>query len=176
MIKFIAAALWICAVTLGAVFYSFQAAGQRGAAEPPKPMLGGLDYVKTDMISVPLLRDGTINGYFLTKLVYTVEPAEIKKLSVPAQALMTDQVYSYLYSNPQIDFTKKESIDLDAFRKSIRDAINTRVGVELVHEVLIDQVNFLSKDDIRDNALRRRKNAGETAAAMTKPFQAAPEH
>ena len=62
MIKFIAAALWICAVTLGAVFYSFQAAGQRGAAEPPKPMLGGLDYVKTDMISVPLLRDGTISS------------------------------------------------------------------------------------------------------------------
>ncbi|MBZ9848711.1 hypothetical protein LB565_12030 [Mesorhizobium sp. CA14] len=176
MIKFIAAALWICAVTLGAVFYSFQAAGQRGAAEPPKPMLGGLDYVKTDMISVPLLRDGTIDGYFLTKLVYTVEPEQIKKLSVPAQALMTDQVYSYLYSNPQIDFTKKESIDLDAFRKSIRDTINARVGVELVHEVLIDQVNFLSKDDIRDNALRRRKNAGDTAAAMTKPFQAAPEH
>ncbi|TPJ81115.1 hypothetical protein [Mesorhizobium sp. B2-6-2] len=176
MIKFIAAALWICAVTLSAVFYSFQAAGQRGAAEPPKPMLGGLDYVKTDMISVPLLRDGTIEGYFLTKLVYTVEPDQIKKLSIPAQALMTDQVYSYLYSNPQIDFTKKESIDLDAFRKSIRDTINTRVGVELVHEVLIDQVNFLSKDDIRDNALRRRKNAGDTAAAMTKPFQAAPEH
>src|SRR5689334_14832650 len=75
VIKFIAAALWICAVTLGAVFYSFQAASQRGEPEPPKPMLGGLDYVKTDMISVPLLRDGTIDGYFLTKLVYTVEPA-----------------------------------------------------------------------------------------------------
>jgi len=180
MIKFIAAALWICAVTLGAVFYSFQAAGERGVGETPKPMLGGLDYVKTDMISVPLLRNGIIDGYFLTKLVYTVEPAEIKKLSIPAQALMTDQVYSYLYANPQIDFTKKESIDLDACRKSIRDTINTRVGVELVHEVLIDQVNFLSKDEIRDNALRRRKNAGDTATAMTKAFEpapaAAPEH
>lgn len=174
MIKFIAAALWICAVTLGAVFYSFQAAGQRGVGEPPKPMLGGLDYVKSDMISVPLLRDGKIDGYFLTKLVYTVEPAEIKKLSIPAQALMTDQVYSYLYTNPQIDFTKKESIDLDAFRNSIRDTINARVGVDLVHDVLVDQVNFLSKDEIRDNALRRRKDSGETAEAMTKPFQSAP--
>ena len=176
MIKFIAAAIWICAATLGAVFYSFQAAGEAGVGETPKPMLGGLDYVKTDIISVPLIRDSQIGGYFLTKLVYTVEPEQIKKLSIPAEALITDQVYSYLYSNPQIDFTKKESIDLDAFRKSIRDTINARVGVELVHDVLIDQVNFLSKDEIRDNALRRRKNAGETAAAMTKPFQAAPEH
>ncbi|MDG4852945.1 MAG: hypothetical protein EOQ64_14285 [Mesorhizobium sp.] len=174
MIKFLAAALWICAVTLGAVFYSFQAAGERGVGEPPKPMLGGLDYVKTDIISVPLIRDAKIDGYFLTKLVYTVEPDQIKKLSIPAPAIITDQVYSYLYSNPQIDFTKKDTIDLDAFRKAIRDTVNARVGVELVHDVLIDQVNFLSKDEIRDNAIRRRKTAGETAQAMTKPFQ--PEH
>lgn len=171
MIKFIAAALWICAATLGAVFYSFQAAGERGVGEPPKPMLGGLDYVKTDIISVPLIRDAKIDGYFLTKLVYTVEPNQIKKLSIPAPALITDQVYSYLYSNPQIDFTKKETIDLDAFRKAIRDTVNARVGVELVHDVLIDQVNFLSKDEIRDNAIRRRKNAGETAQEMTKAFK-----
>ena len=174
MIKFIAAALWICAATLGAVFYSFQAAGERGVGEPPKPMLGGLDYVKTDIISVPLVRDARIDGYFLTKLVYTVEPDQIKKLSIPAQSLITDQVYSYLYSNPQIDFTKKDTIDLEAFRKAIRETINARVGVELVHDVLIDQVNFLSKDEIRDNAIRRRKNAGETAQEMTKAFK--PEH
>ncbi|KUM28859.1 hypothetical protein AU467_00840 [Mesorhizobium loti] len=171
MIKFIAAALWICAATLGAVFYSFQAAGERGVGEPPKPMLGGLDYVKTDIISVPLIRNAKIDGYFLTKLVYTVEPDQIKKLSIPAPALITDQVYSYLYSNPQIDFTKKETIDLDAFRKAIRDTVNARVGVELVHDVLVDQVNFLSKDEIRDNAIRRRKNAGETAQEMTKAFK-----
>jgi hypothetical protein len=163
MIKFIAAAIWICAATLGAVFYSFQAAGEQGVGQTPKPMLGGLDYLKTDVISVPLIHDSKIDGYFLTKLVYTVEPEQIKKLSIPAEALMTDQVYSYLYSNPQIDFTKKETIDLDAFRKAIRDTINTRVGADLVHEVLIDQVNFLSKDEIRDNAIRRRQDARATA-------------
>ncbi|MER9656322.1 hypothetical protein NKJ26_22995 [Mesorhizobium sp. M0152] len=170
MIKVIAIAVWICAATLGAVFYSFQAAGKNGVGETPKPMLGGLDYVKTEVISVPLIRDARIDGYFLTKLVYTVEPEQIKKLSIPAEALITDQVYSYLYSNPQIDFTKKETIDLDAFRAAIRDTVNTRVGATLVHEVLVDQVNFLSKDEIRDNWLRRRKS--DTASEMTKAVKA----
>jgi hypothetical protein len=171
MIKFIAAAIWICIATVGAVFYSFQAAGARGDGDPPKPMLGGLDYVKTEIISVPLLRDSRISGYFLTKLVYTVEPAQLKKLSIPAEALITDQVYSYLYANPQIDFTQEATLDLAAFRKNIRDTINARVGAELVHEVLIDQVDFLSKDEIRDNALRRKSSAGETASEMTKAFK-----
>ena len=169
MIKFIAAAIWICAATLGAVFYSFQVAGTRGVGEAPKPMLGGLDYVKTEVISVPLIHNAKIDGYFLTKLVYTVEPAEIKKLSIPADALITDQVYSYLYSNPQIDFTKKATIDLNAFRAAIRDTVNTRVGANLVHEVLIDQLNYLSKDEIRDNWLRRRQDAAESAPEPVKP-------
>lgn len=172
MIKIIAIAVWVCAATLGAVFYSFQAAGESGVGEKPKPMLGGLDYVKTDVISVPLIRDSKIGGYFLAKLVYTVEPEQIKKLSIPAEALITDQVYSYLYANPQIDFTKKATIDLDAFRAAIRDTVNTRVGANLVHEVLVDQVNFLSKDEIRDNWLRRRQDSDTAAAGTAKPAEA----
>ncbi|TIU46146.1 MAG: hypothetical protein E5W19_27570 [Mesorhizobium sp.] len=172
MIKVIAIAVWICAATLGAVFYSFQATGERGVGEKPKPMLGGLDYVKTDVISVPLIHDSKIDGYFLAKLVYTVEPEQIKKLSIPAEALITDEVYSYLYAHPQIDFTKKATVDLDAFRAAIRDTINTRVGATLVHEVLIDQVNFLSKDEIRDNWLRRRQDASTPATETPKPVSA----
>ncbi len=119
MLKFIAAAIWICVITVSAVFYSFQAAGERGADQPPKPLLGGLDYVKTDIISVPLVRDAAVQGYFLTNLVYTVDPAQVKKLSVPAPALITDQI------------------------------------------------NFLSKDEIRNNTIRRRR--GDTTGSVAKP-------
>lgn len=169
MIKFIAAALWICVATVGAVFYSFQAAGERGVDEPPRPLLGGLDYVKTDIISVPLVRGSVVEGYFLTNLVYTVDPAQIKKLSIPAPALITDEVYSYLYQNPQIDFTTGSALDVDAFRNSIRDTVNARVGEKLIHEVLIDQINFLSKDEIRNNTIRRRRGTGDTTGSVAKP-------
>ena len=173
MIKFVAAALWICAATVGAVLYSYQAAGARGEGEAPKPLLGGLDYVDSDIISVPLIRDSMVKGYFLTKLVYTVDPAEMARLSVPAKALLADEVYSYLYSNPQIDFTRTVTIDLDAFRTSIRDTLNERVGVRIVHDVLVDQINFLSQDEIRDNAIKRREAAATAASKQDEP---APDH
>lgn len=163
MIKFIAAAIWICMATVGAVFYSFQSAGEAGADKPPKPLLGGLDYVNTNVISVPLLRNSAIEGYLLTKLVYTVEPEQLKKLSVPAEALITDQVYSYLYMNPQIDFTNKAEFDINAFKEAIRTSINARVGEKLVHEILVDQIDFLRKDEIRDSSIRRKKGATNTA-------------
>jgi flagellar basal body-associated protein FliL len=175
MIKFIAAAIWICVATVGAVFYSFQSASTQTEAEAKKPMFGGLDYVRSDVISVPLIHDATVDGYFLTRLVYTIESAQLAKMSVPAAALISDQVYSYLYTNPQIDFTKGKSIDVDAFRANIRDTVNKRVGSDLVKDVLIEQVDYLSKTEIRDNAMRR--NGVETDAAPPKEAtEAAPAH
>ena len=135
------------------------------------PLLGGLDYIKTEIVSVPVLKDARIDGYFLTRLVYTVEPEKIARLSVPAEALIVDQVYSYIFGNPQLDFVNHETLDLDAFRAGIRDSINKRVGDDLVHEVLIEQVDFLSKDEIRDNTIRRKLQAGATAREMSKSFK-----
>ena len=156
MIRFVIAAVWICGVTVGSIFFAFQAAGSKPGAEGAAPFFGGLDYISTGVISVPLIKEGSVQGYFLSRLVYTVEPEVMARLSVPAETLLIDQVYTHLYANPDIDFTQKESMDLDRFRNTIRDSINARIGEKLVHEILIEQIDYLSKGEIRDNTLRRR--------------------
>src|SRR5690606_37227083 len=93
---------------------------------------------------------------FLTRLVYTAEPVRLKALSVPADILLLDDLHAYLYGNPQIDFSNRERIDIDALRNGIRDSMNARLGETLIHEVLVEQIDYLSKADIRDNAIRRR--------------------
>ncbi|MGN6469251.1 MAG: hypothetical protein ACTHLC_06680, partial [Rhizobiaceae bacterium] len=75
MIKFVIAALWLVIVTLGTVIFSFSMSGPKAVKAPEPAFFGGLDYVKTDIISVPLMKDEEVYGYFLTRLVYTVEPA-----------------------------------------------------------------------------------------------------
>jgi hypothetical protein len=157
MIKFIGAAIWICAVTIGAVVYAFQSSGTKAeaaAGATPPPLLGGLDYVKTAVISVPVMKDRGIEGYFLARFVYTAEQANLRKLSVPAETLITDQVYSFLFANPAIDFSRPKEMDLDAFRHGIRDSVNARIGEPLINEVMIEQMDFLSKSEIRANSGR----------------------
>jgi hypothetical protein len=170
MIKFVAAALWISAATLGSVYFAFNSARPHAAEEKPEPgLMGGLDYVGVPLLSIPVMVKSEVIGYFLAKLVYTIEPEKQKKLILPAEVLLTDEFYSHLYGNPQIDFTKRETLDLDALRAGLRDAVNARVGEDLVQEVLITQVDFLSKQDIRDNTARRRKVAAEMEAAEAAP-------
>lgn len=158
MIKFALAAMWIGAVALGSVYYSFNHAKDRADTPNEPSFFGGLDYLKTGVVSVPLFRDGRVYGYFLARLVYTIEPDKLKALTLPAEALLIDQIYDYLYANPDIDFHDKENVDLVRIKDGIRDSVNERVGEKLVHEVLIEQVDFLSKTDIRDNTIRRRSS------------------
>ncbi|RUM97521.1 hypothetical protein EET67_12780 [Pseudaminobacter arsenicus] len=159
MIKFIAAAVWICIATLGAVFYAFQTSEAKMETAEAAGALGGLDYVKTDVISVPVLSKDAVDGYFLARLVYTVESERMKTLSIPAESLIADQVYTYLYANKQIDFAERQNFDLDAFRNGIRDSVNKRVGEDLIREVIVEQIDFLSKAELRDDTVRRRDPA-----------------
>lgn len=174
MMKMVVAAVWVCAVTVGSLFYSFQTASSKGADAGKQPtFFGGLDYVKTNVISVPVLKGGHVGGYFLTRLVYTVEPSRAGQLTIPADMLFTDEVYNYLFTHPEIDFTDRDAFDYDRFKKGIRESINARLGEELVHDILIEQVDFLSKEDIRDNTVRRRKTADTEAIKATETGGAA---
>lgn len=159
MIKFIVAAIWICVVTIGAMIYSFQSSVAKPDAGAEPAFFGGLDYVKTDVISVPVLQKGVINGYFIARLVYTVEPGKMRKLSVPAQSLIVDEVYTYLFSHPETDFSQADKVDIDALRTGIKNSINKRVEDTLIHDVLVEQIDYLSKADIRNNTIRQRKTA-----------------
>lgn len=154
MLKLAAAAIWISAVTAGSLYLTLQ--WPQAAVENVEEhrIFGGLDYIRADIVSVPVLRSGAVDGYFLARLVYTARPIDMSRIGVPIEALLSDEVYSYLYDNPQIDFTDRNAIDIDGFRSGLRDAINDRVGSKLIHEVLIEQMDYLRKDEVQASSIR----------------------
>jgi hypothetical protein len=80
-----------------------------------------------------------------------------------------DEVYTYLYANPEIDFADYAKLDLGKLRSGIREAVNKRVGKNLVHDVLIEQIDFLTKAEIRDNTIRRRTSPFEKPKEAPEP-------
>ena len=175
MIKFIVAAIWICAVTIGAVFYSFQLAGAK-ADTWPEPRHARRPRLCEDRRAFGAgAEDGGIDGYFLTRLVYTVEPEKLSE-AVGAGRSADHRRGLFLSLSPTRRSTspRTTTLDLDAFRNGIRDSINKRVGEDLVHDVLVEQIDFLSKDEIRDNTIRRRTGTRRTKPARRQTAKAAP--
>lgn len=156
MIKLAISGLWIAGVTLASVYFSLQMTSPKTDADKTSDFFGGLDYVRSDMLSIPAFADGRVQGYFITRLVYTAEPKVLQSLTLPPHVLITDELYSLLVGNSVIDFTNMEQFDMDAFRTTVRDRLNERLGKKVFHEVLVEQMEFLTKNEIRNNAARRR--------------------
>lgn len=155
MIKLMATAIWISLATTGALIYAFQSSMQSDAEQDAEPTpFAGLDYVRTGIISVPVFDDGKVHGYFLARLVYTAEGRRLAQLKLPAEALLTDLVYTHLYGHPEIDFTTRKNFDVENFRETLRSGLNERIGEDLIREVLVEQIDYLPKGQVGTSQTR----------------------
>ncbi|WP_299866126.1 hypothetical protein [uncultured Hoeflea sp.] len=163
MIKLLATGVWICAVALASVYFSVQTANKKEGADPDPAMFGGLETVRGEVTSIPVISGGAVKGYFLTRLSYTIDPSKAGALTIPVPDLVTDALYSALVGEQLIDFPNMTKFDLDGFKSHIRDTINERLGEQVFHDVIVEQIDFLSKEDIRSNMRRGNLNIKEGA-------------
>ena len=149
MIKLVAVGLWVCAVTLASGF----AAVSWQAGRLPQPegasLFGGLSTVKTRLISVPIIAEGAVQGYVVTQLVFAVESSILQRLAIKPDLIFVDEAIRTIYAGNGIDFRQLTKQDLPQLAKTLAGNVNTRVGAKLVEEVLIEELNYVAKDQVR---------------------------
>jgi len=148
MIKILLSGVWVCAVTLGAVYFSVHMA-LAPAVDEDAAKKAGLELTRGETITVPVLAEGKVAGYFLGRISFMMDKEKIKGLTLPLTEYMTDELFTLLVGNKMVDIANTDSFDLEAFRAHIKDDMNRRFGDTLVEEVLVEQLDYLAKDDTR---------------------------
>ncbi|SJZ82279.1 hypothetical protein [Consotaella salsifontis] len=155
MIKIFAIGLWVCVVTLGSSYFaaSFaeksQQAAEVAAADAKPSYFEGLDYRKTDPLTVPIIADNEIRGYILARFVYTIDGKTLAQLKVPPEPFLVDQAFQAVYSLKGFDFNRPERYDLKKLTADMKEAVNQRFGQNVVEEVLVDQFDYIDKKDVK---------------------------
>ena len=137
----------LCA--LAALLGSWLAAPQGEMASP----LPATEIVAIPTIATPVFRDGAVVGYFLVRVTLEIEERAAES-RVPARTVLTDAILAYVFANPDLPYGEGLAFDLDRFRTELEASVTPRIGG--VRQLLVSQIDFLSKDDIRDNAIGRR--------------------
>lgn len=150
MIKTILLGLWVCAVTLvstwaGATYLS----GEAGAAHSTDSGSVALELIKPRQISVPMIKDGAIQGYVMVKLTFTARKGELSKLSIDPQVFIVDEAFRTIYSSDPVDFKRIAKQDISALGRQIKDGVNKRFGVSLIEDVLFEEVNYVPMEKVR---------------------------
>lgn len=116
------------------------------------------EIVDVPTIAAPLFRDGAVQGYFLIRVAVEIGERAGAGAALPPRAVLADAVLAHVFANPHLAFETPDGLDLERLRDELRSMAETSIGA--VRRLYITQVDFLSKADIRNNALGRRPVEG----------------
>jgi hypothetical protein len=149
MIRPILTGVWVCAATMGSAYVG--ATWQKPAAptDRPEQQVPDMTPVRTRMISVPVLADGAIRGYVVAQFAFTASAALMKQLPIKPDLFVVDEAFHLIYSAEMIDFRQFKKQDLAPLGKRIAENVNKRLGVRVVEDVLVQELNYVPKDKVR---------------------------
>lgn len=148
MIKLLATGIWVSLVTVGAVFGVLEwqkNSGPGHAADSEKK----LEELRTKAINVPIIGGGIIQGYMVAQFVLTVDKNALLKVPINPEVYVLDEAFKTIYAGEQVNFQNMKKQDLPLLAKKIGENVNKRLGVEMVQDVLIDQLSYIPKKDVR---------------------------
>jgi hypothetical protein len=151
MVKLILTGVWVAIVTLAAVYFSIQFSKPEdpNAADAKKKATEEL--VRGELTTFPVIENGSVEGYFLTKTSYIADKNKIAAITLPIPELLTDQLYTELVGDNVIRIGDNRKFNLKAFRDRVKDALNKRLGDGVILDVIVEQIDYLTKEDLRAN-------------------------
>jgi hypothetical protein len=149
MIRLLVTGVWACIVTVGASLAISYWTASRAALPPKQEYLEGLAYEKTRIINVPIIAEGSVQGYIVAQFVFTADAKVLRQLPVPPEAYVVDEAFRKIYGDDKTDFKNLARYDLARLAQTVRESVNKRLQTEILQEVLVQDFNYVSKDQIR---------------------------
>lgn len=149
MVKTIIVGIWAAVVALGASYAAISMKSAPKASSEPAKAFKNLETVKLRLISVPLVIEGKVEGYVMAQIAFTAEGEIMKKMSVKPDIFVRDEAFRVLFMNEVFDFRHLRKQDLPTMSKMILESVNKRLGSEIVHDVFVQDLTYLPKDQVR---------------------------
>jgi len=148
MMKALLIGFWASVVSLGAAFgvLEWQKSSQASASATAEMKL---EEYRTKAINVPIIGSGTIQGYMVAQFVFTVDANLLHKLQVNPEIYVLDEAFKTIYAGEQVNFQNMKKQDLPVLARKLGENVNKRLGESIVQEVLIDQLAYIPKKDMR---------------------------
>ena len=149
MIKTVVIGLWVCIIALGSLMLAIKMGSEPKPAAATEESSSSIDFDRTDVMSVPILADGKVDGYIIAQLVYTVDSNVKNKLHVPLGLIVNDAVFNAFYGSYS-DTKRIEHVKFEDVKQKIIDGVNQRFPEPVVKDLMVEQFNFIPADQVRD--------------------------
>jgi hypothetical protein len=149
VLKLVLSGLWACAITLLASYVTTSWRTGHGEAVAHEEGFAGLEFKKTKPLNVPMIADGVVQGYIVAQFNFTAQSAALKRLPIPPDIFLLDEAFRSLYADDKLDFRHLERYDITKLTTALVQKTNERLNMNLVKDVLVQEFNYVSKDDMK---------------------------
>lgn len=160
MMRYLMIGLWVCIVTLAS---SYGAASWSANNNAPKKKedryLEGLEYRRVPIISVPMIQDGQLTGYVLARFVYTADAKTLHELPVQPDSFVADEIFQQIYEHGKVQFGNISKYNIPEMTNAIKTNVNTRMQTPIIHDILIEALNYMSREEME----RRQDGSGDSS-------------
>lgn len=155
MIKHIILGVWVCGVSLGAAYGAMQwqqheTQGTQEAAEEKRELV----QLKTKMINVPLVHNGSVSGYVLTQFTFTADKDMVEKADITPELFVVDEAFKVIYSEEAINFNNLKRANVARLATKIKDNVNKRLGMKLINNIFVRELNYLPREQFRGGTVK----------------------
>lgn len=150
MLKLVLVGVWVILVTAAATFGSVYL-GKSKSGETGKPPDLGVEEITSEMTSVPIIRGGGVAGYVVFQLSFAADRALLDQKKLDPVPFLKDATFRVIFTSTETDFRRLKADDLNKLTNAIAEEANRRLGQPLVRQVLLQQLNYVPRDDIRTN-------------------------
>ncbi|MFY9643017.1 MAG: hypothetical protein WAK07_19270 [Rhodomicrobium sp.] len=147
MMRNLAVSIWILCLTLGFAYFGAKMQREPAAANS-QPAADAPTLIALKAMTVPVIANGAMQGYVLAQISVSATPEALKTLPQPADVLIADSVFNTLYAEEQVDFKHLRKQDLSKLSNKILENINAKTGVPLASGVFIQELHYLSKQEV----------------------------
>jgi hypothetical protein len=107
--------------------------------------------MRTRMVSVPIMSDGEVLGYVVTRLQFTAALDELTGSSIKPEPFVADEAFKRIYETGPKEVRAGRKQALRKLTANIAEGVNKRLGRDVIKNVFIDSWTYLSKQDMIKN-------------------------
>ncbi len=147
MIKTIIAGVWVCAVTLTAVYLGYASVNK--SHDPSAKPTVKVEYLKLKPITVPVVSGASIEGYLLAIIGCNIDRSALENKQLELNPIIQDEAFRVFYGIDSMRYKRPRNADLAEISKVLVDHLNQRLGGAVIKEILIEEWSYIPKENAR---------------------------
>jgi hypothetical protein len=155
VIRTLALGFWVCVVALGATYLATQLDHSAGTNAATDAESAAIEYIKADPLSVPVIRDGKVQGYVVAQVSFAAVPVKLKGGAADLAPYLIDAAFRALYEDAPDDFAHLKPQNVAAIAAKAKAYANERLGGDAVKDVLIGSLNYVARGEVRTNWVKK---------------------